>query len=88
MERLSWTWLASFIAVALLSATPAAADPNCKCRLYTQKVEIGTVTCIKGKLARCEMFQNTPSWKYLAGTCPMARITPWNHDILVKVVSR
>lgn len=52
---------------------PAAADPQCKCRLYNKKLEIGTITCIKGKLARCQMFENTPSWKYLSQSCPVSQ---------------
>jgi hypothetical protein len=62
----------------LLAPTPAAADPDCKCRLYDKKLEVGTITCIKGKLAQCLMFQNTPSWKYLNATCPVSfNKSPW-----------
>ena len=61
-------------ALTILAALtwPAVAGPQCKCRLYNQKLEIGTITCIRGKLAQCLMFQNTPSWKYLNQSCPVS----------------
>ena len=53
-------------------AAPAAADPNCKCRFQGTRYELGTVMCIMGKLARCEMLLNNTSWKPIANTCPQA----------------
>jgi hypothetical protein len=65
------------VAAAVLGwalAVPAAADPNCKCRLAGERFDLGTVMCIRGKLARCEMFLNNTSWKTIADTCPEARL--------------
>jgi hypothetical protein len=60
------------LAVAGFLAQPAIAGPECRCRLFGEKVAIGTVSCIKGKLMQCLMFQNTPSWKIVSDVCPMA----------------
>jgi len=51
-------------------ATPAAADPDCKCRFAGERYGLGTVMCIRGKLARCEMYLNNSSWKTIADACP------------------
>ncbi len=61
----------------LLAATAIApqatlAGAECRCRLFAEKVAIGTVSCVRGKLMQCLMFQNTPSWKVVGEVCPMA----------------
>ena len=87
MRRLCRVLAPGILGALLLTPLPAAADPDCKCRLYNLKLEVGTVTCIKGKLAQCLMFQNTPSWKYLNQTCPVSfNISPWRgpHIALVQ----
>jgi hypothetical protein len=60
------------LAVAAFLSQPATAGPECRCRLFGEKVAIGTISCIKGKLMQCLMFQNTPSWKVVSNVCPMA----------------
>jgi hypothetical protein len=65
----------SLIAAAVLWAAtgpPAAADPNCKCRFAGERYGLGTVMCIRGKLARCEMYLNNTNWKTIADVCPQA----------------
>lgn len=63
---------AGVLLAAALAPQTATAGPECRCRLFGDKVEIGTVSCIKGKLMQCLMFQNTPSWKIIGDVCPMA----------------
>ena len=47
-----------------------AAHKNCQCRANDKKYEQGAVLCLRGKLARCEMALNNPSWKIIAQSCP------------------
>jgi hypothetical protein len=66
--------LAWFALVATAFVSQAAiAGPECRCRLFGEKIAVGTFSCIKGKLMQCLMFQNTPSWKVISEVCPMAR---------------
>jgi hypothetical protein len=58
--------------IVLLAASPAGAH-NCKCRAMGVNYEQGQIACILGKLARCEMSQNVPTWTQIANTCPIAR---------------
>jgi hypothetical protein len=58
--------------IVLLAVAPAQAR-NCKCRAMGVNYEQGQIACIMGKLARCEMSQNVPTWKLIANTCPIAR---------------
>ena len=71
-----WRWL-TLISVAawVMSAgiSPVLADPNCRCRLYGEYFDIGSIMCIRGSLRRCEMNQNNTSWKEIGETCPQAR---------------
>ena len=86
MRRLCRVLAPGILGALLIAPVPAAADPDCKCRLYNLKLEVGTVTCIKGKLAQCLMFQNTASWKYLNQTCPVSfNISPWRGPHLTLV---
>ena len=66
------------VVVAVLSSgsITATADPNCRCRLYGEYFDIGSVMCIRGSLARCEMNQNNTSWKRIGEICPQARNVP------------
>jgi hypothetical protein len=69
------------IAIALLlglglSADLADAGTNCTCRAAGQNFQQGQITCIRGKLARCEMFLNNASWKTIADICPQASLSP------------
>lgn len=61
------------LAAVALAPQVVTAGPECQCRLFQEKVAIGTVSCIKGKLMQCLMFQNTPSWKIVSDVCPMAK---------------
>ena len=67
--------LLAAIALAASTAT-AAAGEECTCRYFDQRVEIGAVACINGKLAQCLMFLNNPSWKFIGDTCPLSRNGP------------
>jgi hypothetical protein len=67
-------WLIlSVVASAVLAAVPRIEAKECKCRYYEQRIEIGAVACIRGRLAQCVMFQNNPSWKFISDTCPLSR---------------
>ncbi|MGI9482249.1 MAG: hypothetical protein ACR2OR_07825 [Hyphomicrobiales bacterium] len=62
--------------VLLLYAPLAEAGPNCKCRYNGVKYALGEVTCIRGKLSKCELNLNNTSWKVLSDICPQARSRP------------
>lgn len=64
-------WLLTLVALA--ASTSAVTGKECTCRYFEQRVEIGAVACINGKLAQCLMFLNNPSWKFIGNTCPQAR---------------
>jgi len=66
------------LAGALSASLPigASAGSGCKCRSAGQSYDLGAVICIRGQLARCEMFLNNTSWKFIAETCPETR-APW-----------
>ncbi|MDX1717888.1 MAG: hypothetical protein R3287_13345 [Anderseniella sp.] len=69
-------WLNALVlsaAAAMAGSAPSLADPNCRCRLYGEYFDIGSVMCIRGKLRRCEMNQNNTSWKQIGDICPQAR---------------
>lgn len=71
---MSRPWLfPSLVAGALIAAVPGAGAKECKCRYFDQRIEIGAVACIRGRLAQCVMFQNNPSWKFISDTCPLSR---------------
>lgn len=53
-------------------AGAARADPNCKCRYFGKRYELGTVMCVMGRLSRCVMVLNNTSWKPIADGCPEA----------------
>jgi hypothetical protein len=50
------------------------ADPNCTCRASGRKFQIGEIVCIRGRLAQCQMNQNSPSWQPIGDTCPQSRM--------------
>lgn len=53
------------------------AAPNCHCRAADgRSVEVGQEACLKGKLARCEMFLNNTSWKLTGEACPQSQLAP------------
>jgi hypothetical protein len=65
--------LLAIAAAALTALAPRLAAKECTCRYYNQRVEIGAVACVNGKLAKCLMFQNNPSWKFVSDACPQSR---------------
>jgi hypothetical protein len=65
--------LTAAVVAVLVVSVPAAAGKECTCRHFNQRVEIGAVACVNGKLAQCLMFQNNPSWKIIGETCPQTR---------------
>jgi hypothetical protein len=61
----------ALLAAAGLAALPTAvAAHNCTCRSGGVNYPQGALVCIRGKLARCEMFLNNSSWKVVAEACP------------------
>jgi hypothetical protein len=60
--------LVPFIGGNALAADQAHKD--CYCRANDIQYEQGQVLCLFGKLARCEMNLNNPSWKIVAPICP------------------
>lgn len=70
----SW-WIVCGMVIGMTSA--ATAGPNCRCRAADgHQVEVGETACIRGKLARCEMFLNNSSWKFTDKACPQSSIAP------------
>ena len=59
-----------------LLAAGAEAGKTCTCRANGKKFEQGQLLCIRGRLSRCEMFLNNPSWKAVAEDCPITRLDP------------
>jgi hypothetical protein len=57
-------------AIAGSAAAQDLAHKNCQCRANDRKYEQGEVLCLNGRLARCEMNLNNPSWKIIAQSCP------------------
>jgi hypothetical protein len=63
--------------VAVLPAAGAHAGPNCQCRADDgRRVELGETACLRGQLARCEMFLNNTSWRFLGQSCPQSLNAP------------
>jgi hypothetical protein len=50
------------------------AHKDCRCRANDKKYIQGETLCLHGKLARCEMNLNNPSWKIIAQSCPEANL--------------
>jgi hypothetical protein len=73
MFRSAW-WLLTL--AALSAPTSAVYGKECTCRYFEQRIEVGAVACINGKLAQCLMFQNNPSWKFISDTCPQTHNNP------------
>lgn len=73
----------------VISALPAIAGPDCKCRANGEKFEIGQIACIRlpagSRLAQCGMVLNNTSWKILAGSCPSARLDSGDDPALMSV---
>lgn len=79
--------LAAFLAVTVLTASPAAAlaqgarstapKIDCTCRHQGRDYHLGEVICLSTpngmREARCEMALNNTSWKITDGPCPTAR---------------
>ena len=55
-------------------APQAQGGAGCTCNANGQKYEQGQMLCIRGKLSRCTMNLNNPSWKVVADTCPEVRL--------------
>jgi hypothetical protein len=58
------------LSVGGIALAEDAAHKNCQCRANEKKYEQGQILCLHGKLARCEMNLNNPSWKIIAQSCP------------------
>ncbi|MFO1090787.1 MAG: hypothetical protein U1E46_14545 [Hyphomicrobiales bacterium] len=59
-------------AAIFAGAAGEASAHNCTCRAGGQNYPQGQVLCLRGKLARCEMFLNNSSWKIIADSCPVS----------------
>jgi hypothetical protein len=68
--------LVLFTTLSLAAAAPSAAGPGCTCLANGKKFELEQVACIRGRLARCEMFLNNTSWNFIANSCPETRLAP------------
>jgi hypothetical protein len=82
--------LLTITAAMLFAFAPALSAKECTCRYFNQRVEIGGVACVNGKLAQCLMFQNNPSWKFIADTCPQSHnnIKPLKHGAKARFAAR
>lgn len=47
----------------------AAVAQEYRCHLSGQRYVQGEIACVRGKVARCDMYLNNSSWKFLADTC-------------------
>lgn len=56
----------------LATCAVASAGEECTCRANGQSYYEGTIMCIRGQLARCDMNQNVTSWQVIAEICPEA----------------
>ncbi len=64
----------ALLAVLTLPAqVESVAAHDCKCRSGGVNYPQGALVCVRGKLARCEMFLNNSSWKVVADACPQSR---------------
>jgi hypothetical protein len=59
--------IVQFIAGSALAGSVGHKD--CVCRANHKKYVQGQVLCLYGKLARCEMYSNNPSWKIIGQSC-------------------
>ena len=73
------------IACLVLASSAAQAGSTCTCRANGQKYEQGQILCILGRLSRCEMNLNNPSWKVIAGSCPETRLLPSQQYLLARL---
>jgi hypothetical protein len=63
----------------IMTANALAADQShkdCYCRANDRQYSQGEVLCLLGRLARCEMNLNNPTWKIISQTCPESRSIP------------
>lgn len=74
MKTASCCGLAAAVLAMVAFAGPVTADPNCKCRYFGARYELGTVMCVMGKLSQCVMNLNNTSWQPIAKGCPEARL--------------
>lgn len=66
--------LAVIVLCAGLMIPQTLAGPGCTCRANGEKYEQGQILCIRGKLSRCTMNLNNPSWKTISDICPEVRL--------------
>ncbi len=77
----------SIAIILLLSTSTANAEKTCYCRTSTgERVEVGTVTCLKTnngpKEARCGFVLNNTAWKFTGKSCPLAqRESNWTRTV-------
>lgn len=71
MHRIRWAVI--FLCTALF-IPQALAGQSCTCRANGEKYEQGQILCIRGRLSRCTMNLNNPSWKMISDTCPEVRL--------------
>jgi|GEM_PF-6882651 len=67
---------AACVCVLVALSLPVRAGSNCSCRADGAKFEVGVLRCVRGKLSRCIMFLNNPSWKVIDDQCPEASLPP------------
>jgi hypothetical protein len=68
------TWRRDLVVLLILClpSVAAQAGKNCTCRAAGHSYEQGQVLCIRGRLARCDMFLNNTSWTFISERCPEA----------------
>ena len=59
--------------MAAVAVASTAGAHDCLCRYSGQKYEQGDTVCMRGKIARCDMYLNNSSWKVVADACPQVR---------------
>ncbi len=48
----------------------------CFCRANGQRYQVGTLTCVRKKIARCIMVLNNPNWSLSNTPCPPTKNSP------------
>ena len=60
--------------MAAVAVASTAGAHDCQCRFAGQSYAQGVTVCMRGKVARCDMYLNNSSWKVVAEECPQVRL--------------
>ena len=60
--------------MAAVAVASTAGAHDCQCRFSGQSYAQGVTVCMRGKVARCDMYLNNSSWKVVADECPLVSL--------------